>query len=125
MLPAVSSRPYGLLIPTKEPSFSRASAQRKAPTSGLSKKKPTEAVLPLLDLARNLTASSPADLRQQALLAAAECRRLLPDVEDGKRQTLAETYRVLKPGGRCYFADVLLEDRVTAEEVARRGSWSE
>src|SRR5207302_9128724 len=30
----------GLLIPTKLPSFSRARAQRKAPTSGLSKKKP-------------------------------------------------------------------------------------
>src|SRR5947209_3005574 len=32
--------PHGLLMPTKPPSFSRLSAHRKAPTSGLSKKKP-------------------------------------------------------------------------------------
>lgn len=46
---------------------------------------------------------------------------LCPD----KPRALAETYRVLKPGGRCYFADILLEDHVTPEEVARRGAWSD
>jgi SAM-dependent methyltransferase len=46
---------------------------------------------------------------------------LCPD----KPKALAEVSRVLKPGGRLLMADVLLEDHVTPEEVARKGTWSE
>ena len=42
-----------------------------------------------------------------------------------KPRAVAETYRVLKPGGRLLMADILLEDRVTTEEVARLGTWSD
>jgi SAM-dependent methyltransferase len=42
-----------------------------------------------------------------------------------KPKALAETYRVLKPGGRLLMADILLEEQVTPEEVARLGSWSD
>jgi SAM-dependent methyltransferase len=46
---------------------------------------------------------------------------LCPD----KPKALAEVYRVLRPGGRFLMADVLLEDRVSPEELARRGAWAE
>jgi SAM-dependent methyltransferase len=46
---------------------------------------------------------------------------LCPD----KPKALAETYRVLRPGGRLLMADILLEDHVTPEEVARLGTWSD
>ena len=46
---------------------------------------------------------------------------LCPD----KPRALAETARVLRPGGRLLMADILLEDRVTPEEVARLGTWSD
>jgi SAM-dependent methyltransferase len=42
-----------------------------------------------------------------------------------KPKALAETYRVLKPGGRLLVADILLEEQVTPDEVARLGSWSD
>jgi ubiquinone/menaquinone biosynthesis C-methylase UbiE len=42
-----------------------------------------------------------------------------------KPKVLAEICRVLKPGGRLLLADILLEDNVTAEEVARLGAWSD
>lgn len=42
-----------------------------------------------------------------------------------KPKVLAEVFRVLRPGGRFQMADILLEDYVTAEEVARKGSWSD
>ncbi len=42
-----------------------------------------------------------------------------------KPKALAETYRVLKPGGQLLMADILLEEQVTPEEVARLGSWSD
>ena len=41
-----------------------------------------------------------------------------------KPKVLAEMFRVLKPGGRVQMADVLLEECVTQEEVAQKGTWS-
>jgi SAM-dependent methyltransferase len=46
---------------------------------------------------------------------------LCPD----KLLALAETARVLRPDGRLLMADILLEDRISSEEVARLGTWSD
>lgn len=46
---------------------------------------------------------------------------LCPD----KPSVLAEASRVLRPGGRLQMADILLEEGVTPEEVAKKGSWSD
>lgn len=46
---------------------------------------------------------------------------LCPD----KPRVLAEAFRVLRPGGRLQMADILLEEGVTPEEVARMGCWSD
>lgn len=42
-----------------------------------------------------------------------------------KPRVLAEAYRVLRSGGRLQMADILLEEGVTPEEVAKKGSWSD
>ncbi|CAN5238403.1 hypothetical protein BH10PLA2_BH10PLA2_03240 [soil metagenome] len=52
------------------------------------------------------------------------CNGLFNLCED-KPGALAQVYSVLKPGGRFLIADILLEDRVTAKELARRGTWSD
>jgi len=46
---------------------------------------------------------------------------LCPD----KPKVLAEARRALRPGGRLQMADILLEDGVTPEEVAKKGTWSD
>ena len=46
---------------------------------------------------------------------------LCPD----KTRVLGEVFRVLKVGGRLQMADILLEPKVTLEEVAVKGSWSD
>ncbi len=46
---------------------------------------------------------------------------LCPD----KPRVLGEVFRVMKPGGRLQLADILLEPKVTPEEVATKGSWSD
>ncbi len=42
-----------------------------------------------------------------------------------KPKVLAEAFRVLRPGGHLQMADILLEDGVTPEEVAGKGTWSD
>lgn len=42
-----------------------------------------------------------------------------------KPKVLAETFRVLRPGGRIQMADILLHDDVTPQEVAAKGTWSD
>ena len=42
-----------------------------------------------------------------------------------KKKVLAEVFRVLRPGGRFQMADILLEENVTPEDLARKGSWSD
>jgi arsenite methyltransferase len=40
-----------------------------------------------------------------------------------KTQVLTEIARVLRPGGRVGFSDIVAEDRLTATERAERGGW--
>lgn len=42
-----------------------------------------------------------------------------------KPDVLSEILRVLRPGGRLQMADILLHDDVTADDVAKKGTWSD
>jgi SAM-dependent methyltransferase len=46
---------------------------------------------------------------------------LCPD----KPRVLAEVFRVLRPAGRLQMADILLDENVTPDEVAEKGTWSD
>ncbi len=46
---------------------------------------------------------------------------LCPD----KERVVSEIYRVLRPGGRLYVADITLEDGVDQATVERLGTWSD
>jgi arsenite methyltransferase len=46
---------------------------------------------------------------------------LCPD----KRKVLGEIFRVLKSSRRLQIADILLEPKLTPDEVALKGSWSD
>ncbi|MDO8127546.1 MAG: methyltransferase domain-containing protein [Candidatus Brocadiales bacterium] len=46
---------------------------------------------------------------------------LCPD----KEQVVSEIYRVLRPGGRIYVADITLEDGVDQATVEKLGTWSD
>jgi arsenite methyltransferase len=42
-----------------------------------------------------------------------------------KPKVLAEVFRVLRPGGRIQMADVMLDERMTTQQVDRKGAWSD
>jgi SAM-dependent methyltransferase len=42
-----------------------------------------------------------------------------------KPKVMAEMWRVLRPSGRLFMADILLEDHVTPEQLAGMGTWSD
>jgi SAM-dependent methyltransferase len=42
-----------------------------------------------------------------------------------KPKVLAEVFRVLRPGGRIQMADILLDERMTTQQVDRKGAWSD
>lgn len=42
-----------------------------------------------------------------------------------KPKVLSELHRVLRPSGRLQLADILLHENVTAENVAKLGTWSD
>jgi SAM-dependent methyltransferase len=42
-----------------------------------------------------------------------------------KPAVVSEMFRVLRPGGRLQLADILLEEHISPEEVARKGTWSD
>lgn len=42
-----------------------------------------------------------------------------------KLEVLSELHRVLRPSGRLQLADILLHENVTAENVAKLGTWSD
>jgi SAM-dependent methyltransferase len=46
---------------------------------------------------------------------------LCPD----KKRVISEVYRVLRPGGRLYVADITLEEGVDQATVERLGTWSD
>jgi serine/threonine protein kinase len=101
-------------VPTKPdnpiaPTITEADCLQKASVL-LTEKKPAEAVVPLLEVAKHLTVTTPKPQRDQALVLAAQCRALLPDVEEAKKQTLVDTYREWANQYFTELADALRQD---------------
>ena len=63
----------------------------------------------------------PLDHRSMDTVISNGVLNLCPD----KPKVLGEISRVLRTGGHLQMADILLEDGVSPEEVARKGAWSD
>lgn len=74
-----------------------------------------------IEFARSHTENLPLENESVDVAISNGVFNLCPD----KPQVLREVFRVLRPGGQLQMADMLLEDHVTTEELAQKGTWSD